>query len=473
MSPRELEKIRKLFMPESIAVVGASRDPSKIGGAILRNIIANGFKGRVYAVNPASREIMGVPSYPRLSDIPDRIDHVVVSVPADKVIEVIREAGELGVPVASVIAAGFKEVGRVDLEKQLVETARKYGMRVLGPNIFGVVYTPSNLNATFGPERVLPGKIAFLTQSGALGIALMSWTVTEGIGLSSIVSLGNMADLDMIELGEFFAEDPNTRVITMYIEGIAPGRGQEFVRVYKEVTRRKPVIALKAGRSERGTRAIASHTGSLAGADTIYDAVFRQTGILRANDVQELFDWAKAFASLERVNVGGKGFVILTNGGGIGVMATDASVHNELPLLEMPEDLKAELRKHMPWFGSAANPVDLTGQARTSNYAGALEALLKHPDVSGVVVLYCEVAFLDPVDLAHAIASVVREHDANKPVVISMVGGERTKEAMRILDSSGVPSYPIPERAVRSIATVYRYSQYLRKVGLVKPLLST
>jgi len=464
MNASEIEKVKKLFMPESIAVVGASRDPSKVGGSILKNIISNGFKGRVYAVNPSAREIMGVPSYPSLSEIPDKIDHVVVSVPADKVIGVIEEAGKLGVPVATVITAGFKEAGRPDLEIKLVETAKKYGVRILGPNIFGVVYTPANLNATFGPERVVPGKIAFLTQSGALGIALMAWTAMEGIGLSSVVSLGNMSDLDMVELGEFFAEDPNTRVITMYLEGIAPGRGKAFLEVYREVTKKKPVIALKAGRSERGTRAIASHTGSLAGADNVYDSAFRQVGILRANDVQELFDWAKAFASLEKVDVRGQGFVILTNGGGIGVMATDASVFNELPLLEMPDDLKSELRKHMPWFGSAANPVDLTGQARADSYAGAFKALLEHPAVSGVIVLYCEVAFLDPVELAKSLIDTNRAYNREgKPVVVGMVGGERTREALRLLDSSGLPAYPIPERAVKSIAAVYKYSKYLAR----------
>lgn len=464
MNSKNLEKVRKLFQPEVIAVVGASKDPSKVGGAILKNILRNGFKGKVYAVNPTAREIMGVPSYPRLSEIPDKIDHVVVSIPADKVLEVIEEAGKLGVSVATVITAGFKEAGRADLEYKLVETARKYGLRILGPNIFGVVYTPNNLNATFGPERVQPGKIAFLTQSGALGIALMAWTAMEGIGLSSVVSLGNMSDLDMVEIGEFFAEDPNTRVITIYLEGIATGRGRDFIETYKRITLRKPVIALKAGRSERGTKAIASHTGSLAGSDNVYESAFKQAGILRASDVQELFDWAKAFASLEKIDIKGEGFVILTNGGGIGVMATDASVFSGLPLLDMPDDLKAELKKHMPWFGSAANPVDLTGQAKSENYAGAFKALLENAAVSGVVILYCEVAFLDPVDLARSLIETNKSYNAqNKPVVVAMVGGERTREALRLLDANGLPAYPIPERAVKSMAAVYKYSQYLSK----------
>lgn len=461
----ELEKIEKLFKPRTIAVVGASRDPNKIGGTILKNILANKFPGKVYAVNPKAKEIMGVPCYPRLKDIPDQIDHVVVSVPADFVPQVIEEAGQVGAKVASVITAGFKEAGRPELEEKIVQIARKYGLRILGPNIFGVAYTPANLNATFGPEKILPGKIAFLTQSGALGIALMGWTVLEEIGLSAIVSMGNMADLDMIDVAEYLATDENTRVITMYIEGIATGRGKDFVKKFKEIVQKKPVIALKAGRSARGTRAIASHTGSLAGSDQIYDAAFKQTGVLRANDIEQLFDWAKMFASVEEPRITGKGFVLITNGGGMGVMATDAAEFNGLPLLEVPEDLKKEFRKYMPWFGSAANPIDLTGQAPAESYAGALRAALEHPDVAGVVVMYCEVGILDPFKLAEKVIETVKNNNKyRKPVAAVMLGGERTKKAGKMMDKAGIPAYTTPERGVGAIATLYKYALYTGRV---------
>jgi len=460
-SEPELEKIEKLFRPRTIAVVGASRNPSKIGGTILKNILANGFGGKVYAVNPEAKEIMGVPSYPSLLDIPDEVDHAVISVPADKVPEVVEDAGRKGVKVVSIISSGFKETGRADLEEKVVEIARKHGVRILGPNIFGVVYTPTNLNATFGPEKVLKGEIAFMTQSGALGIALMAWTAMEGIGLSSIVSLGNMADLDPVDLAKFFERDENTKVIAMYLEGISSGKGQSFLSEFRKVTRSKPVIALKAGRSERGTKAIASHTGSLAGSDATYASAFKQAGILRASDIEQLFDWAKMMASVDSFELSGKGFVIITNGGGMGVMATDAAEINGLPLLEMSEELKQQFRKSMPWFGSPNNPIDLTGQASADSYEGAIRTALENDQISGAVIMYCEVAFLDPIELAKRIAKTLKEHNAKKkPVNVVMLGGERTREASRMLDAEGIPSYPIPERAVSSMAAFYKYALY-------------
>ncbi|MGC8910109.1 MAG: acetate--CoA ligase family protein [Fervidicoccaceae archaeon] len=460
-SEQELIKIEKLFKPRTIAVVGASKNVAKIGGTILKNILANGFSGKVYAVNPDAKEIMGVPSYPRLLDIPEEVDHAVISVPADKVPEVVEDAGKKGVKVLTIITSGFKETGRADLEEKIVEIARKYGVRILGPNIFGVVYTPTNLNATFGPEKVVKGKIAFLTQSGALGIALMAWTAMEGIGLSSVVSLGNMADIDPIDLAKFFVKDDNTKVIAMYLEGISSGRGQEFLGEFKSVTKIKPVIALKAGRSERGTKAIASHTGSLAGSDATYDSAFRQAGILRANDVEQLFDWAKMMASIESFDLTGKGFVIITNGGGMGVMATDAAEANGLPLLEMSDELKQQFRKNMPWFGSPNNPIDLTGQASADSYEGAIKTALENEQITGAVVMYCEVAFLDPIELAKRISYSVKTYNSKKkPVAVVMLGGERTREAARMLDREGIPAYNIPERAVSSMAAFYKYALY-------------
>ena len=455
----ELEKIEKLFKPRTIAIVGASRNAQKIGGTTLKNILKNNFKGKIYAVNPHAKEIMGVPSYPSLLDIPDEIDQVVISVPADLVPDVIEQAGKKGVKVASIITAGFKEAGRAELEEKIVQIARKYGLRILGPNIFGVVYTPESLNATFGPEKIYPGKTAFITQSGALGIALMAWTVMEEIGLSSIVSIGNMADLDVTDIAKFFAEDENTRVITLYIEGISTGRGKDFVKEYKEIVRKKPVITLKAGRSERGTRAIASHTGSLAGSDKMYNAAFKQTGVLRANDIEQLFDWAKMMASIREIKISGDGFVLITNGGGMGVMATDAAEFNGLPLLVPPEDLENEFRKHMPWFGSPHNPVDLTGQATADKYAGALADALQHPSVSGVIVMYCEVGFLDPFDLSEKVIDAIKKYNTDaKPVAGVMLGGDKTRAAGKKMDKAGIPTYAIPEKAVGSMAALYKYA---------------
>ena len=460
-----VSNLKYLFSPSSIAVIGASRKPGKIGHAIVKNLLDYGFKGKIYPVNPTADEILGLKAYKSVLEIPDKVDMVVVSIPAQKVIPAIEEAGKKGAKVAVVITSGFSEVGNVELERKMVETAHKYGMRILGPNIFGVAYTPADMNATFGPKDILKGGIAFITQSGALGIALMGWTLLEEIGLSAIVSMGNMADLDVVEVSQFLAEDPNTKVITIYLEGLKEGTGKTFVKLMKEVTKKKPVIVLKAGRSERGAAAAASHTGSLAGADIIYDVAFRQSGILRAITIEEMFDWARAFALQPLPK--GENAVIITNGGGAGVMATDACADYGVNLYVPPEDLKAEFKKCMPWFGSPKNPVDLTGMAVEDNYYKALKVAYNDDRVHSVIVLYCRTAILDPMNLAKVILQAykeAKEEGKEKPTVVSMIGGTDVYEAMRHLNREGIPAYPIPERAVASLGALYKYKRYLEKV---------
>ncbi|MEM4856239.1 MAG: CoA-binding protein, partial [Sulfolobales archaeon] len=288
--------VSALFNPKSIAVVGASRTPGKIGYEIMANIIGYGYSGKLYPVNPVADEILGLKCYPKVSSIPGGVDMVVVSVPSKSVLEVVEDAGNAGAKVAVIISSGFKEVGNVALEEEVVRKARSYGMRVLGPNIFGVVYTPARLNASFGPRNVVPGGIAFITQSGALGIALMGMTIVERIGVSSIVSVGNKADIDDADLLEYLAEDPNTKVILIYLEGVNDGR--RFVKVASEVVTKKPIVVIKAGRTEVGAKAVASHTGSLAGNVVVYKVAFEQAGILAAHNVEEAFDISRAFANL-------------------------------------------------------------------------------------------------------------------------------------------------------------------------------
>ncbi len=458
------DKMVKLFMPESVAIVGASRKPGKIGYVILQNLLESGYKGRIYPVNPHADEILGVKCYPSLKELPEAPDVVIVAVPADKTISVAEEAGEKGAKFLVVITSGFSEVGNVELEKKLVETARKYGMRILGPNIFGIAYAPANLNATFGPPELLPGKIGFITQSGALGIALMGWTVTMGIGLSTIVSIGNMSDLDAIEISEFLAEDPNTAVITIYLEGLKEGRGKEFLEKMSMITKKKPVVIIKAGRSRRGQRAVASHTGSLAGADVVYDAAFRRAGVIRVDTIEELFDVARALAySPPPLN---DKLLIITNGGGAGVMATDATEKYGVELLEVPEDLKERFRKHMPWFGSPHNPVDITGQATDVEYSGSLMEALQDDRVGGVIILVCQTAVLDFKKLAEAILKVVKdakEKGFSKPVLVSMIGGKEAMDAMMMLEKNHIPTFSIPERAVYAYSQLVKYYFKIRK----------
>ncbi len=455
------EGVKALFNPRSIAVIGASRHPGKIGYTILRNILDYGYKGKVYPVNPKADEILGLKAYKSVLDIPDEVDMAIIVVPEKIVLKVAEEAGRKEVKVLVVITSGFSEVGNVEAEEKLVEIARKYNMRILGPNIFGIAYTPLNLNATFGPNELKPGPIAFISQSGALGIALMGWTIMEEIGVSAIVSMGNMADIDVVDVSEYLAEDPNTKVITIYLEGLKPGTGRRFVEEMKKITRKKPVIVIKAGRSKRGAAAAASHTGSLAGSDQVYSAAFKQAGVLRALTTEEMFDWARVFASQPLPE--GEETIIITNGGGVGVLATDAAEENGVKLLDPSPELKEAFKKTMPWFGSPKNPVDLTGQAVVENYVEALKIAFESPEIHNIIVLYCQTAILDPRELAPAIIKVVREYNNKKPIVVGMVGGIETYEGMKILKKNNIPAYPSPEKAVVALSALIKYKRYLEK----------
>jgi len=459
-----VKNLKELFSPESVAIIGASRHPGKIGYTILRNIIEYGYKGKIYPINPKADEILGLKAYPSVLNVPDKIDMAIVAVPVKIVPKVAEDCGKKGVKVLVVITSGFGEVGNTEAEQKLVKIAREYGMRILGPNIFGLAYTPARLNATFGPKDIREGNIAFITQSGALGIALMGWTVMEEIGLSALISIGNMIDIDVTEVSKYLADDPHTRVITIYLEGLKPNTGKKFMEIMKEVTKKKPVIIIKAGRSRRGAAAAASHTGSLAGMDHIYSAAFKQTGVLRAKTVEEMFDWARAFAN-QPVPRGDR-TIIITNGGGVGVLATDAAEEYGVNLITPSIELKDRFHRIMPWFGSPKNPIDLTGQAGVENYIKALQIAFESPEIDNIVVLYCRTAILDPRDLAKGLIDIIKLYKgSNKPVVVGMVGGIDTFEAMKILNKNGIPAYPSPERAVSSLAAMLKYAKYLEKQG--------
>jgi len=453
--------LSSLFNPRSIAVIGASRSPGKIGHVILRNLIEYGYKGKIYPVNPSADEILGLKAYKSVLEINDEVDVAIIAIPADKVIKAAEECGRKGVKFLVVITSGFSEAGNEEGERMLVEVARKYGMRVLGPNIFGYAYTPSRINATFGTKDIAVGGISFLTQSGALGIALMGWTLMEELGMAALVSLGNMSDLGVTEISDYLADDENTKVITIYLEGLKPGTGKAFVEEMRKVVARKPVIVIKAGKSTRGSMAAASHTGSLAGSSRIYETAFKQAGVLEARTVEEMFDWARAFSLLEIPR--GERTVILTNGGGVGVLATDAAEKYNIPLIDPSNKLKNELRKVMPWYGSARNPIDLTGGALVDNYVKAVEILEESEEVDNIVLLYCRTAVLDPIELAKSLAELKKK--LSKPVVAGFVGGVEVRDAIRILNKNGIPAYPSPERAVSSLAAMLEYRRIKSRLG--------
>lgn len=453
-------KITSLLKPKSIAVVGASATPGKIGYTVMNNLLKEGYSGKIYPINPSADEILGIKAYPSVLDVPDEIDAAVITVPAKFVIAVTEECGKKGIHGLIVISSGFAESGRPDLEAELLETAARYGTRVLGPNIVGTLSNSDKLNASFAPFLPLEGKAALLTQSGALLIAIDAASFTRGVGFDKLISIGNMSDVDFADLVDWLNEDPNTTCISLYIEGFKNGR--RFIEAGQRS--RKPIIALKSGVSAHGAAAAASHTGSLAGAAKVYGAALQQAGVVQASDLNNLFDRTLALSLQPPMK--GDNLLIITNGGGVGVLATDAAEASGIPLKFAPGDVQAEMKKHMPEFGSAKNPVDLTGMAGYEWYYDAVKFAFPHPWVDGLVVLYCETAMTNPVEIAKGIKKAIDESGLkDKPVTVSFVGGERSEEGMRWLVENGIPAYGAPDLAINAMAALREYERMRKMVA--------
>ena len=431
-----------VFNAQTIAVIGASPNPEKLGHEILKNIIEAGYAGKIFPIHPTAPKILDLPVFPSIKAVPQKVDFAVIVVPADFVAQILEECGQAGVKAAAVISSGFAEIGKIEEEKKLKSIADQYQMALLGPNMFGIVYAPRRLNASFGPRNILPGKIAFISQSGALAIALMGWTVMEKIGLSSLVNVGNKADIEEKDLIEYFNHDSNVEVILIYMEGVKDGRKFMAAEI------KKPTIVLKVGRSKRGAKAASSHTGSLSGSDKIYDAAFKQLGILRAASFTEAFGWARALSLPFPTR---KETIIITNGGGIGVRATDECEEAGIPLLDDPQWLESQFRRVMPYFGSSKNPVDLTGQAGAKEYQKAAQIAFQEERIGTVIFLYCETAITDPLEIAKVITEEFLLAKIKKPAVIHLVGGERTREALNFLNENGIPAFNSVSEAVSSL----------------------
>jgi acetyltransferase len=353
-----------------------------------------------------------------------------------------------------IIASGFSEVGREELEQEVVDIAHEYGMRVLGPNIVGVLSNSDDCNASFAPFLPLPGKAALVSQSGALLIAMDASTYTRRVGFDKLISIGNMSDVNFSDLVEWLSEDENTACISLYIEGLKDGR--HFIEASRGAG--KPIIALKSGVSAHGAAAAASHTGSLAGSGKIYGSAFEQGGVVRASSLNNLFDRTLALSLQPPMT--GDNLLIITNGGGVGVLATDSAERYNIPLRFAPEDVQKELKKHMPEFGSAKNPVDLTGMAGKDWYFDSVRYSIAHEWVDGLTVLYCETAMTDPMEIAKGIAQAIEEAGAmDKPVSVSFVGGEKSAAAMRWLVEHGIPAYNEPDKAVNAMAALHEYAE--------------
>lgn len=446
----KVQNLKKVFNPKSVAIVGASSEPGKVGYQVLNNVIKNGFKGKVYPINKKATEILGVPCFPTITACPTDIDFVVIAVPAPMVEAVLKECAPKNVKGAVIITSGFSEIGKKKEEQALKDLADKYDIALLGPNTFGFVYTPSNLNASFGPQNVSPGKIAFISQSGALGISLMGWTMMEKIGLAAVVSLGNKADIGEKELIEYFNDDPNVSVILIYMEGIKDGRQFMTTKI------KKPVIILKSGTSSRGAQAAASHTGSLSGSDKIYTAAFQQLGMMRARTFTQAF---AAACVLSMPEPKGEETLIITNGGGIGVSATDECENAGIKLLDDHVWLEEKFRPTMPEFGSTKNPIDVTGGGGREGYQKAVRASLTEDRIHSVIVLYCETAVLDPVEVAKAVIDEYNAVKRNKPLVVTMVGGERSRQAIQILNENQIPAMTEVREAVSALKTLYNWKE--------------
>ncbi len=453
------KQIKYLFEPRTVAVIGAARDPQKLGYKILANILAGGYQGKVFPINPQNGEILGLKAYTSIEEVEEAIDLATIVIPAHSVFDAVQSCAQKKVKFLSIISSGFAEVGNVEEERKIVSFARGQEMRILGPNIFGIYSAAASLNATFGSSQIVPGKVAIITQSGALGIAMIGKTAAENIGLSAIVSVGNKADLNEADLLEYLMADGRTKVILLYMEGIRAG--EEFLQALEKATKKIPVVVIKSGRSERGAIAAASHTGSLAGSDDVFDDLMRQFGVMRAESVAEAFNWCKFLANSPLPQ--GENTVIITNGGGIGVLATDACDKYRVKLFDDLPALKDIFGQVTPNFGSTKNPVDLTGQATSQHYRVALEAAQKSSQIHSVIALYGETAVFDAQNLFHLIKEVDREFkQGRKPIVFTIFGGEEIEKCWQQLRKEEVAIFGDVYEAVSCLGALYNYYDYLQ-----------
>ena len=458
---RDMNRIMK---PDAVAVIGASSEDGKIGNSVMKNLINGGYKGEIYPINPSASEIMGRKAYKSVKDVPGKIDVAVFAIPAKFVPQALVEVGEKKIPGAVLIPSGFAETGNVAGQKEIVEIGHKYGVRLMGPNIYGFYYTWKNLCATFCTAYDVKGHAALSSQSGGIGMAIIGFSRSAKMGVSAIVGLGNKCDIDEDDLLTFFEQDDNTQIIAQHCEDLKDGRA--FAEVAKRVSKKKPVVVLKAGRTAMGARAASSHTGALAGNDKIYEDVFRQSGVIRARSLRDLLEFARAIPVLPTPK--GENVIIITGAGGSGVLLSDAVVDNGLTLMAMPPDLDAAFRKFIPPFGAAGNPVDITGGEPPKTYQNTIRLGLEDPRIHALILGYWHTIITPPMVFAKLAAEVVEEMRAkgiDKPVVASLAGDVQVEEAAEYLFDHGIPAYPYStEMPVAVLGAKY---QWARGAGLI------
>lgn len=451
-----------VLRPRSIAVIGASRKPNTIGYQILENLVRHGFAGAVYPVNPTATAVHSIRAYPSVEAIADEVDLAIIVVPKQHVCDAAEACGRKGVRGLVVISAGFAEVGGsgVERQKRLMEIVRRYEMRLVGPNCMGVLNTApdSSMNATFAPTMPPSGPVSFMSQSGAMGVTILDYAKEYGIGISQFVSVGNKPDVSGNDLIQYWAQDERTGVILMYLENF--GNPRKFTQLAREITRKKPIIAVKSGRSVAGARAASSHTGALAGTDAATDALLRQCGVLRADTVEEMFDLAMAF-SHQPIPRGNR-VAIVTNAGGPGIIIADACEAYGLAVTELTEATRALLAEHFPEEASLTNPVDMIASATPQSYRIAVEAVLADPNVDAVIATFVPPLGVRQEDVAEAIVSVAAGQ-TEKPVMAVLMGRQGLPQGLAELNAAGIPGYRFPESAARALATMYRYRRWLER----------
>ena len=480
------EVIRQLdvfFNPKSVAVVGASKKIRKAGHVIFKNFVENKsrglYKGELYPVNPHEQSILGFKCYPSLRKVPEGVDLAVVVVPAKAVPAVMEDAAAKGVKAAAIISAGFSEVGNHELEERVKKIAEEAGIRVLGPNCLGVFDSYTGVDTLFLPEtkilatgeevvatpRPIPGHMAVVSQSGAFGVAALDYLAGSQLGVSKFVSFGNRCDVDEADTLLYLGRDDKTHSILLYIEGVEDGR--KFLKAAREVTKRKPIVVLKSGRTSAGARAALSHTGTLAGRDEVYDAAFSQAGIVRAENMEEFFDFGKALAL--QPPAAGNRIAIITDAGGPGIMAVDEAIRRGLKVPELSEEVKSKFKRlvdegKVPPFASFKNPIDLTGSATSEMFEEGIRILAESPEVDGIIVLGLHHIPGVMEDLVDRIVYIVKE--CSKPVVACDVGKTEMALFMRLrFEKFGIPAYESPEDAASAMAALVRYGRYLKKCG--------
>jgi acyl-CoA synthetase (NDP forming) len=460
-----LTAMRRIMRPNAVAVIGASAEDGKIGNSVMKNLINGGYQGEIYPIHPSATEILGRRAYKSVKDVAGVIDVAVFAIPAKFVAAVLREVGEKKIPGAVLIPSGFAETGNVEGQLEIQRIGREYGVRLMGPNIYGYYYTPANLCATFCTPYDFKGHAALSSQSGGIGMAIIGFSRSAKMGVSAIVGVGNKSDLDEDDLLTFFEEDDETHVIAMHCEDLKDGRS--FAEVASRVSKKKPVIVLKAGRTALGARAASSHTGALAGNDKIYDDVLRQCGVIRAPGLRDMPEYTRALQKLPTPK--GENVVIITGAGGSGVLLSDAVVMNGLNLMRMPPDLDKAFRQFIPPFGAAGNPVDITGGEPPATYKNTIRLGLEDPRIHSLILGYWHTIITPPMVFARLVVEVVEEmkrKGIDKPIVASLAGDVQVEEAAEHLYDHGIPAYAYStEIPVAVLGAKYRWA---RGAGLIK-----